>query len=490
MMSDERNSLISKFNGLSFGAELGLGTWLSGYPHKLVLDRLEKIKTQPISKVQLNQLLVLSKIASISDGFFRYYWCTIPNHPYDVTTVGDFDPEWIKGNDQVIVSSDHLYWGLYRLFVDGLLFYGSVKAAFLSLRSLSFEEISTFFQFKRFDTTAIVARGPSLPLNQISRDDRYLISEMACKTFGELPETQDTALRSLEAAWEKHSTSGGQEIQFKALLKKYVVDPSTEEQLLLSYDEVSEEMISSKGEIKSKFDVVTKKFLDARTKATENTEYYLSMVNDLDIYVATSMRTRKNFRDMADATEKIFSHKLLAPLHLRYFDPTLSAAKGHEDKGIIECLMVKCAKVLVYCEGEKESYGKDAEAAMALSLGKPVIFFCDHGKKTNFYRDVHPLARLIDFRTGVAVGAIVSDDPDQVSELLYRIFNNEMRYRIEHHSTRPGFLKLIEELTGSVVRLQTNDPLITKTFWNNYHNRKSEGFTSLAAGKEAEMLPL
>ena len=43
-----------------------------------------------------------------------------------------------------------------------------------------------------------------------------------------------------------------------------------------------------------------------------------------------------------------------------------------------------------------------------------------------------------------------------------------MEYRIERHQTRPGFLKLVEQLTGSVVRLQTDDELITKTFWNNY----------------------
>jgi hypothetical protein len=150
--------------------------------------------------------------------------------------------------------------------------------------------------------------------------------------------------------------------------------------------------------------------------------------------------------------------------------------------------MVKCAKVLVYCEGEKESYGKDAEAAMALSLGKPVIFFCDHGKKTNFYRDVHPLARLIDFRSGVAVGAIVSDEVSQVAELLSRIFENRMEYRLEHHPKRLGYLKLIETLTNSVVRLQTDDDLLTRTFWNNYHKRSRQNFPSLAAGKEAERL--
>jgi hypothetical protein len=42
-----------------------------------------------------------------------------------------------------------------------------------------------------------------------------------------------------------------------------------------------------------------------------------------------------------------------------------------------------------------------------LSLGKPVIFYCDHQQRYRFYRDVHPLSRLIDFNTGVAVGAMV-----------------------------------------------------------------------------------
>ena len=129
------------------------------------------------------------------------------------------------------------------------------------------------------------------------------------------------------------------------------------------------------------------------------------MVSDLDVYIATSMRNRQDFRDMAEKTDKIFDAEQLKELSLRYFDPTLSAASGHEDKGLIECLMVKCAKVLVYCAGEKESYGKDAEAAMALSLGKFVIFLCDHKQRSRFYKEVHPLSRLIDFNTGIAVGA-------------------------------------------------------------------------------------
>ena len=198
-----------------------------------------------------------------------------------------------------------------------------------------------------------------------------------------------------------------------------------------------------------------------------NTNYYLSMVNDLDVYVATSMRSRQDFRDMAQTCDMIFSDARLRALHLRYFDPTMSAAGGHEDKGLIECLMVKCAKALVYCAGEKDSYGKDAEAAMALSLGKPVIFYCNQAQKSRFYRDIHPLSRLIEFGTGVAVGAMVTAEVRDVAELLYRIFENRMIYRLEQ--PKPGYLRLREELTGSVVRIQTNDRLLAETFWNHYH---------------------
>jgi hypothetical protein len=92
--------------------------------------------------------------------------------------------------------------------------------------------------------------------------------------------------------------------------------------------------------------------------------------------------------------------------------------------------MVKCAKALVYHAGTSDSFGKAAEAAMALSLGKPVIFYCDATTRRNFYRDVQPLSRLITFQTGVAVGAIVTDNQLQVIELLSRIFRNEMEFEL------------------------------------------------------------
>lgn len=194
------------------------------------------------------------------------------------------------------------------------------------------------------------------------------------------------------------------------------------------------------------------------------------MVGDLDIYVATSMRNRDDFRNMAAFCTTIFGDEKIADLNIRYFDPTMSAADGHEDKGLIECLMVKCAKLLIYSAGDRESYGKDAEASMALSLGKPVIFYCNLEERKRFYRDVHPLSRLIQIDNGIAVGSIVTSTEKDVVELIDRIFRNKMEYEL-HLKTSNNSILIRETLTDSVVRIQTGDKLLSETFWNHYHEK-------------------
>ena len=131
--------------------------------------------------------------------------------------------------------------------------------------------------------------------------------------------------------------------------------------------------------------------------------------------------------------------------------------------------MVKCAKVLIYNAGLSDSYGKDAEAAMALSLGKPVVIFADDDFRSKFFRDIHPLSRLINVESGVVVGAMVTTSERDVVQLLLRILTNSVEYELEQ--LRPQYLVLKERITGSVVRLQTSDALLRETFWNHYHSR-------------------
>lgn len=452
----------------------GIGGWIAENTADEVFRRLERIEQEPLTKVQLNQLLAFGHEAPLSDDCFRYYWLDIPNeHPYEVSRLPGFTgftEEWTSAS--AITSLAHLKWGLHRLFTDGLLYFGNVRTAYRKLRGLTMKELRSFFGQRRYDTQLIRNRGPALPLTVIPKDDRYLISEMACKSYGDQSELPGELKDALLQAWRSHLAQGGGAITIRRLLEGNVVADKyvgRQQEFIFSADDVLEEQVASEEELEQKYGRVAKKFLDARASALMNTRYYLSMVGDLDVYVATSMRTRQDFRNMATACESIFADKRLDKLQLRYFDPTLSAAAGHEDKGLIECLMVKCAKVLVFCAGEKDSFGKDVEAAMALSLGKPVVFYCDQAQRSRFYREVHPLSRLIEFATGVAVGAMVTDSLEEVSELLYRIFENRMEYRLEQ--PKLGYLRLREELTQSVVRLQTNDQMLAETFWNYYHNR-------------------
>lgn len=448
----------------------GLGAWITENTDPEVFNRLGKVDEEPISKVQLNQLLAFGHEAPVAEGFFRYYWLKVPQfHPYDVTGIPDFEPGW--EDTQAITSLCHLRWGLYRIFVDGLLWFGNVRTAYRSLRSLTLEELERFFSKRRFDTQVIKERGPALPMQEIARDDRYLIAEMACKSYGDIGSQSDLKSALIET-FRAHQAEGGGPITVRALLEGRLRGnrfEARQPEFIFSADDVLEDNVESEEEVGEKYEAMATKFYSARDTALKNTRFYLSMVGDLDVYVATSMRTRQDFRDMASTCDLIFSDERLRTLQLRYFDPTLSAASGHEDKGLIECLMVKCAKVLVYCAGERDSFGKDAEAAMALSLGKPVIIYCTHTQRQGFFRDVHPLSRLIDFNTGVAVGAMVTDSPKIISELLYRIFENRMEYELEQ--PRAEYLRLKEKLTGSVVRLQTNDQMLSETFWNHYHNR-------------------
>ena len=466
-----KETILDQFKLFTLGGE-GIGGWLGENTNQMVFMRLDTIEQQPLTKAQLDQLLGLGNQASVSDDFFHYYWLeSPPKHPYPVHHLPGFDRAWLNEPNH-IKSLENLKWGLYRLFVDGLLYFGNVRTAFRSLRNLTREELDSFFQRKRFDTDFLKQRGDVLPLETIPQDNRYLISEMACKSFGEEP-VSDSALRqALKEAYGEHLKKGGGTVTFNQLLSGELPDDYSDRQgeFKFSMEDVLEESISSHQDFENKFGSVADRFFTARKAALNNTDHYLSIVNDLDVYVATSMRTRENFRDMARFCEEVFGDTKLTDLNLRYFDPTLSAALGHEDKGLIECLMVKCAKVLVYCAGDRESYGKDAEAAMALSLGKPVIFYCDEEGRSRFYREVHPLSRLIEFDTGVAVGAMVTDDLEKLKTLLSRLFENNMRYRLEEHPTRKGYLMLKEQITDSVVRLQTNHRMLSETFWNHYHN--------------------
>lgn len=112
----------------------------------------------------------------------------------------------------------------------------------------------------------------------------------------------------------------------------------------------------------------------AREKGQKNTDIYLTW-DYMDVYFATSMRSRWEYESLSDFIRALFKNKDLRTLNLRYFDPTQSFEKNRIDKGLIEGLMLKRAKCTIYSIQETDTLGKDSELAATLAQGKPVIAY-------------------------------------------------------------------------------------------------------------------
>lgn len=438
---------------------------------QLLLKRLSEIKNEPLHLTNFNQLLHLNHEAGISQGCFRYYFQTVPeNHPYPVMKISDKNPPL---NHQGIESMEQLFWGIRRFYVDGLLYWGNLRSAYRDLRKMSFQELEKFYEEKRFPTKQMTDRGEVLPFYKIQVDDRYLISETACKAYSGANTESTTIVEELLLSAFKRKRKSRVKISELFDEKSQIAKNDRQDQFMLQLatEEFMDDYVETEEELKEKIHAIADRFVGARESALKNTRLYLSIVNELDVYVATSMRKREDFRNMARESREIFTSKKLREINIRYFDPTNSATDAHEDKGLLECLMVKCAKAVLYFAGDRDSYGKDSEIAMALSLGKPVIILCPdnaEGKqREKFFRDIHPLSRLIEFETGIAIGAMVTRDRKVAAELLSRIFRNEMEYKLETKSE--GYFVLKEKLTGSTVRLQTSWSMLQESFWNYYH---------------------
>jgi len=122
-------------------------------------------------------------------------------------------------------------------------------------------------------------------------------------------------------------------------------------------------------------DVLDDKAMEkALSDGEQNSETYFAM-HDLDVYVATSMREPLHFTTNHRFVTQLFDAEELREWKLRYFDPTQSYLPDRIQKGLTECLMIKRARVTIYNAQEEDTFGKDAEAAVALAQGKPVIVF-------------------------------------------------------------------------------------------------------------------
>jgi hypothetical protein len=212
----------------------------------------------------------------------------------------------------------------------------------------------------------------------------------------------------------------------------------------------------------------------ARESGRKNTLRYLSLPF-VDVYVATSMREAPDFVSQHRFTESVFGNDFVKDLKLRFFDPTLSYEDDRATKGLIECLMLQRASVTLYNAGTTDTMGKDSELAATLAQGKPVIVYVPEGaafdRRADTFRLDHPLGLQIDHDTGVAHGILVARTPEHCAKLIRGVLLNSLDLHILHEG---GLYMLEERTTGSVVRVVTDNALLTHTFWTYFRHHQDK----------------
>jgi transcriptional regulator with XRE-family HTH domain len=111
-----------------------------------------------------------------------------------------------------------------------------------------------------------------------------------------------------------------------------------------------------------------------QSEALMNLSNYIS-ADFMDVYVATSMRTESDFISVNRFVSSLFHNQDIAPLRLRYFNPTQSWIEDRVAKGLVEALMLRRADFTIYMAQKSDTFGKDSETSVALGQGKPVIVY-------------------------------------------------------------------------------------------------------------------
>jgi hypothetical protein len=280
MTSEEVLKLLRFYFPAAFSEKAGFQDTARG--RKLV-ERLGRFAKEPLSQTHLNQFLHLNHEAGFSFGLFRYYLLEAPaGHPYPIGVLLDGTP---THSPDSIDSINQLHLGLHRFFVDALLFWGNFRTAYRSLRNLTYDELLSFYAGKRIDTAQMQRRGSILPFEPIPADDRYLIAELACKAYTPRKGSTESLLES--ELLKAYKTCGQTKVPVKTLISMAETANETDLQAQLSFKFSSEEfleaVIESDDQLRSKIREVAQRFSKARERALQNTENYLSIVNELDV---------------------------------------------------------------------------------------------------------------------------------------------------------------------------------------------------------------
>lgn len=259
--------------------------------------------------------------------------------------------------------------------------YGSFRKAYKTLSVCEEEELARCLEpLQPISRSYYTQRRPFTAIKPIDRerlDDLGYIS--AERVRRENRERHELHHKLLELAQWLENDPAGSILRFptkklhriQTLLRKFESDLEIEETL---FNRVNPEELRREAARMAPEDEDLARIEETQEIGQQNLCAYLTEPY-MDVYIATSMRERADFISVNTFIERIFSDPRIAPLHLRYFNPTLSWIADRVAKGLVEALMLKRASLTIYMAQKSDTFGKDSEASVALGQGKPVIVY-------------------------------------------------------------------------------------------------------------------
>lgn len=382
-----------------------------------------------------------------------------------------------------INSGDKLHEGVTGFIKDALLHFGSFHQAFFRLKA----DVDVLPRVEQ--TFGSETRAPFALSNPLKVEELAYLGYVS----GELPVRMSKAHQAILAAMG--SVPGELSADaIKAASKQRGIDI---EELLSTINEglakrnqkqiTIDEFIASKEHIQKTIDDFIAEVKRCRKAGIKNQEQYINSASEMDVYVATSMRDERDYIEMQAFIDLVFGRRDIGRLNLRYFDPTQAYCPNKHDKGLVECLMIRCAKVTIYCAQRQDTMGKDSELAITLGLGKPVIVYVPYGDndadraayelRARVFAEVHPLSLQVNQITGNTNGITLVRDANQCADALYAIAKNQLKVTISREVEQDPlsgetsiFWVLREAVTGnnSVIRVASGWKHLRTAFWSAF----------------------
>jgi len=314
---------------------------------------------------QLNEILLTIDKNRISKGFFLYF--LVPEEVLKKFSSSE------RHHKRIEITWEDFRKGVIKYRGMAMLRYGNFRYAHKTLRDLSVEKIKqklgSFARTKKELKKSFESRPNKIvDIEEINELDTWMVGYLSGQIAREDAQKLYAAEFKLNPKkYEQNITNSDLEKAETTQDKIKKTAEDMDEQLLGQWTQSMDQLLKSNRDLQTKRRLII-------DRAIRNLDIYLTW-DYLDVYVATSMRQPWEYQEVYSFVQETLKNKSLENLKLRYFDPTQCYTDDRLDKGFVESLILKRAKLTVYQVQESDTLGKDSELAATLAQGKPVIAY-------------------------------------------------------------------------------------------------------------------